>query len=197
MSTILSLDIALANTGVAVYEYVSNEQDFDIVPTEGFMFSSKAIPKKLPKGSYRAFESLGRYAEYFSKLLQTFMEYSPKLVFAEISSASQSATASAALAAANASLGAVTQIFDRVEYVWVSQNQVKKAILSDGKASKKEIINAAFQAAPKLFENYLSNRKTDKGEPLAKSEHIADAYAVYLAGINTLSEKEIRAIMET
>lgn len=168
---VLGIDPSLRNFGI-VYAEVQGSTLCDV----GFFQISSEMQKITPKyeGTFKRYLDLSRLLNQFCKeyLSATVVDK----VYMEISTGSQDIRAAQAMAISTY-VGA--QIVQKVglEYDLVTPRMLKKYLLQNSTAEKKDIIN------------YLSTRFPDLpwfrkgGKVLLKNEHLADALAVLLWGL--------------
>lgn len=109
--------------------------------------------------------------------------------FVEVPSGSLSAAAARALGIA---VGVIASC--PIPIIEVSQQEVKLALLNDKTASKDQMITAAMQMWPEA--KWLTTKRKGKVVPTKSNEHLADACACVVAGIETQEFKRIIALYE-
>ena len=172
----LSIDSSLAHTGIAVGEILPDGtftvETIDLWETE------KTKNKQVRASS----DTVARCRETFMYLQAWIRNIKPAIIFVETPSGSQSASGMK-------SYGATCQLIASLqpEPIEVTPTEVKIAALRNKTASKRDMINWAYNKYPELKGWEWNN----KGVLQDKNEHMADAIAIVHAGVQTPEFKKL------
>lgn len=172
----LSIDSSLSNTGIAAGEIYDKiiVQHIYLIQTE------KTKNKKVRASS----DTIARCRTTYDGVHNIIQKFKPDVIFAETPSGSQSASGMK-------SYGSTCQLIASISPppIEVTPDEVKKASVGRKDASKKEIIDWAYNLYPALKWRFY------KGNLQAKNEHMADAIAAIFAGIKTDEFKRLMSIV--
>jgi hypothetical protein len=186
----ISIDAAFANMGLASVELhlpINHHGTIELVCKRLLLVQTEGDEKKLVRKSS---SDLRRATELSGTLRAFAASEGAEIAFAEVPSGSQSAAAARALGIAVGVLGGCP-----VPIIEVSPMEVKRAVIANPKikVSKAYIIDWAAQRWPKA-EWLRSQTGKTKGRLIQDNEHLADAMAAVLAGINTPEFKRLVSI---
>ena len=179
----VAIDAAFAHMGLAAALITLEGSTIKVEGVDLRLISTEREGKKVVRKSS---DDLRR-AGMLHQGLCTFIKHHPgtTIAFAEVPSGSQSASAARALGIAVGVLGGCP-----LPIVEVSPMEVKRLFSKDGKRKvpKTEIIAWAMKQWPKL--PWLRHA----GKVTLANEHLADAMAVIMAGVETNEFKQLLAI---
>jgi Holliday junction resolvasome RuvABC endonuclease subunit len=166
----VSIDSSLANTGIAIGTI---EKDKSVKAEKIFLHETKKTTNKQVRASS---DSIARGRSTFMFLREILTTWKPDFIFVETPSGSQSS-------AGMKSYGMTCQLIAGLEPkpIEVTPDEVKKASVGKKTASKKEMMDWAYNLFPDL--EWDINKST--GQLKNKNEHMADAVAIVYAGIKT------------
>lgn len=118
-----------------------------------------------------------------------YLNEKPHLIFAEVPVGSQSARAMASYGLCVGVLGAIRAI--GIPFFEVTPNEVKMATVGTKTATKAQMIAYALREQPLANWPYLRGKLS-----AAKAEHMADAYAAIVAGLNTNEYLQLAAMQQ-
>lgn len=186
-SIVLCLDLALANTGVAVLELTPKEDSLLYVET---IHTEKSDKVTMRKAKIKVSEDEWRRTkELCSALNNVIAKYSPEHIFIECpTGGSKSAQAAKSMAIARGACCAVVTACN-VPVTLVTPFEAKKAATGDRTASKADVKEAAL----KQFHSFDGWIKGKRGQVVAgPNEHVYDAISVYMAGKLTQAYKDLK-----
>ena len=167
---ILSLDQSLTNTGYIV-------ADCGHVLAHGII-KTEAQKKKRNIGDMN--DKCRRTIDIIDAINKLVNEYRVKaMICEEYAGFSQSKSSSDALATSRTIVVAISRLLN-VPLQYIPAMDAKKALTNNKNASKVEMIEAAANVYPDVFKSYRSERSKSGWE--GKTEHLADAVGIYLAG---------------
>lgn len=185
---IVCLDLALANTGVAVVSLDVKDSliHVDTVHTE------KMDKTAMRKAKMRTSDDEWRRTkELVGALEKVFMDYDPAHVFIECpTGGSKSAQAAKSMAIARGAACAVISGFN-LPVTLVTPFEAKKAATGSSMASKNEVKQAALSVFPG-FNGWIKGKRGQVLE--GRNEHVYDAISVYLAATRTSQYKELKNV---
>lgn len=176
---IMSIDSSLANTGVAIGYYFNGEIEITSIDlTETVKDKSKMIRASS--------DTIIRCRQTYNFVMNIYNEFQPQIVFAETPSGSQNSSAMK-------SYGATCQLIATfpIPPIEVNPREVKLLSVGNDKATKKEMI----EWASKLYPNLKWDRNKN-GSLKNKNEHMADAIAIAISGIQTPQFKQLISLMQ-
>lgn len=177
---IIGIDSSLNNTGVAVGYYDSKTQQVTIekISLLENTDTNKAVKKQVRASTTTVKKCRNTY-EFISDIIKS---EEPKVIFAETPSGSKSFSA-------GKSYGTTCQLIGSIypEPLELTPTEVKKNSIGSQTASKKEIIQWAYNLWPNLTWNI--NKTT--GALKNKNEHMADAIAIIYAGVQDIQFKQL------
>ena len=186
--TILCLDLALANTGVAVIALDSPDR-LVFVETLQTVKLSKDILKKLKLKV--ADDEWARVGQLVTKLEEVIAKYAPSHIFIECpTGGSKSAQAAKSMALARGAACATTRFYN-IPVTLVSPFAAKKAATGEAKASKEQVKNVAKTLFPD-FTAWVTGKRGKVVE--GKNEHVYDALSVYVAAKLTKEYKDLKNV---
>lgn len=172
----LAIDSSLAHTGIAIGEILPDGsftvEAIDLHETE------KTKNKQVRASS----DTIKRCRETYEFLQGYIRNIKPAIIFVETPSGSQSASGMK-------SYGVTCQLIAALypEPIEVTPDEVKVAALNSKTASKRDMINWAYNKYPELKGWEWNN----KGILQDKNEHMADAIAIVHAGVQTPEFKKL------
>jgi Holliday junction resolvasome RuvABC endonuclease subunit len=166
----LSIDSSLANTGAAIGII---EKDKSVTVKGISLHETKKTSNKQIRASS---DTIQRGRSTFKFILAAIQYWQPDFIFVETPSGSQSS-------AGMKSYGMTCQLIAGLDPkpIEVTPDEVKKASVGNKTASKKEMMEWAYNLFPDL--EWDMNKST--GQLKNKNEHMADAIAIVYAGIKT------------
>lgn len=175
---ILSIDSSLANTGVAFCTY--NGVDLKVSSIRLFT-TSKSKVKTIRASS----DTIARCRGTFRFLMECIEEFDPGVIIAETPSGSQSA-------ASMRSYGATCQLLASLPIPPIEVTPIEVKTMSVGKknASKKEMIDWAYNLYPDLDWFWHGGKLQNK------NEHMADAIAIAYSGVGLPEFEKIESILK-
>ena len=174
---VLGIDPSLANTCIVVGEL--SDKGFSPI-TYKVISTEKTQTKQI-----RASSDLIDRCREIHRALEFFCEkYSPGMIFVETPSGSQSASAMKGYGVSCALIATL-----KPSPIEVTPTEVKMASVGVKTASKKEMIDWAFDKYPSV------GWECRNGYPLNRMEHLADALAVIEAGVRTPEFIRLRAAL--
>lgn len=182
---VLGMDPSFRNWGYAVgaYNVESGELHIDRLQ----LISTSPTKSK----SVRASSDDLRSAVVLHGALETVLEhYDPLVVFSEVPAGAQSATAAKGLGIA---VGVMASC--KKPLVQVTPNEVKLALTGNKKATKREMIEAAYRRYPDA-QGWRTREEGGAVVPVNEMEHLADAVGAIHAGIATPQFNEILAVVK-
>lgn len=184
---IVCLDLALANTGVAVLALGPDKDDLVWVDTIHTEKSDKATMRK--NKMKVSDDEWRRVTELVRALEQALMRWSPDHIFIECpTGGSKSAQAAKSMALARGAACAVIDGF-RTPVTLVTPFEAKKAATGISAASKQEVQKVVLAKFPN-FAGWITGKR---GQVLAgRNEHVYDALSVYMAATTTQPYKELK-----
>jgi len=188
---IVCLDLALANTGVAVLAINLTEDELLHVDT---IHTEKTDKAKLKKAKMRVSDDeWRRTTELAQSLEKLLMEYSPCHIFIECpTGGSKSAQAAKSMAIARGAACAVVDGF-KIPTTLVTPFEAKRAATGNMSASKEDV----KISVKTLFPNFEGWVKGKRGQVLeGKNEHVYDALSVYMAARTTNPYKELKNVRD-
>ena len=168
MIKFLSIDSSLANTGIAVGTTDGNKTDIEYI---GLITTEKDKSKKIRASS----DTISRCKKTYYTVHSIIDNYKPDVVFIETPSGSQNSSAMKSYGSTCMLIASI-----RPNPIQVTPNEVKEASVGKKTASKKEMIDWAYN----LYPNVAWDKNKD-GSLKNKNEHMADAIAITYAGIKT------------
>lgn len=173
---VVGLDPSFTNFGIAVGEYDLDDGTCNIERIEVI----QTAPVKKPRNG-KALDDLRRAHEIAHRVMEECED--ADIVASEIPAGSQSAKSSRALGIA---LGIVAAAAPYV--IPVSAGEAKLFLTGQRNASKEEMIDAATIVYPNLGWNTVT-RDGEQVITATKNEHMADAIAVLLRGLEKFEER--------
>jgi Holliday junction resolvasome RuvABC endonuclease subunit len=166
----LSIDSSLANTGAAIGII---EKDKSVTVKGISLHETKKTSNKQIRASS---DTIQRGRSTFKFISDAIESWGPDFIFVETPSGSQSS-------AGMKSYGMTCQLIAGLDPkpIEVTPDEVKKASVGNKTASKKEMMEWAYNLFPDL--EWDMNKST--GQLKNKNEHMADAIAIVYAGIKT------------
>lgn len=184
--TILCLDLALANTGVAVVSLGSPDK-LVFVDTLQTAKMDKTLMRQLKLKVADA--EWARVESLISQLEKVVNEFKPDHVFLECpTGGSKSAQAAKTMALARGAACGVTH-FANIPVSLVSPFSAKKAATGDSQASKEQVKGVAKALFPD-FKDWVKGKRGKIVE--GKNEHVYDALSVYMAAKATKEYKDLK-----
>lgn len=116
-----------------------------------------------------------------------YLKEEPHLIFAEVPVGSQSARAMASYGICVGLLGAIRAM--GIPFFEVTPNEVKMATVGIKTATKNQMIDFAMREQPNANWPMVRGKLSS-----AKAEHMADAYAAIVAGLQTNEYKQLAAM---
>jgi len=186
-SIIVCLDLALANTGIAVLAINPTEDELLYVDT---VHTEKTDKAKLKKAKMRVSDDeWRRTTELAQSLEKLLMEYSPCHIFIECpTGGSKSAQAAKSMAIARGAACAIIGGF-KIPTTLVTPFEAKRAATGSTSASKDQVKNSVVNQFPK-FNGWIKGKRGQILE--GKNEHVYDALSVYMAAKQTTIYKELK-----
>jgi len=184
---IVCLDLALANTGVAVLAVSPTEDDLLYVDT---IHTEKTDKTELKRAKLRvADDEWRRTTELAQSLERVLQEYLPRHIFIECpTGGSKSAQAAKSMAIARGAACAVVDGF-KIPVTLVTPFEAKRAATGNTSASKGDVKDSVKT----LFPNFNGWVKGKRGQVLeGKNEHVYDALSVYMAAKTTKAYKDLK-----
>lgn len=178
MMKFLAIDSSLRHTGIAVGFIDSNDnitvELIDLNNTE------KSTNKQVRASS----DTIDACRQNFKYLKKVIEEYKPQIIFAETPSGSQSSSGMK-------SYGATCQLLASLEpeIVEVTPHEVKMASVGKKTASKRDMIDWAYERHPGSQWTFF------KGKIKNDNEHMADAICIVYAGIKTRTYSQLKALL--
>jgi Holliday junction resolvasome RuvABC endonuclease subunit len=184
---IVCLDLALANTGVAVLALSPDKDDLLWVDT---IHTEKSDKATMRKGKMKVSDDeWRRVTELVRSLEQALMRWSPCHIFIECpTGGSKSAQAAKSMALARGAACAVIDGF-RTPVTLVTPFEAKKAATGVSAASKQDV-KKAMRAKFPTFDGWIVGKRGQVLE--GRNEHVYDALSVYMAATTTKSYKELK-----
>lgn len=188
---IICLDLALANTGVAVLELDSCGDKLLKVNT---IHTEKSDQSTLRKAKMKVSDDEWRRTKELAEALNDLLrEYKPSHVFIECpTGGSKSAQAAKSMAIARGAACAVISSRN-MPVTLVTPFEAKRAATGNTTASKSEVKTAVKQLFPK-FDGWIKGKRGQVVE--GPNEHIYDALSVYMAAKNTKTYKELKNVSD-
>jgi Holliday junction resolvasome RuvABC endonuclease subunit len=184
---IVCLDLALANTGVAVLALSPDKDELLWVDTIHTEKSDKATMRKSKMKV--SDDEWRRTTELVRSLEQTFMKWSPCHIFVECpTGGSKSAQAAKSMAMARGAACALIDGF-KTPVTLVTPFEAKKAATGVSAASKQEVKQAMLAQFPG-FKGWITGKRGQILE--GRNEHVYDALSVYMAATTTKPYKELK-----
>lgn len=173
----MSIDPSLAHTAIVVGELIDEE----LFLIKWLQIDTEKTKEKSVRSSS---DLVSRCSEIFTKVQDIVKQESPKIIFAETPSGSQSYSGALSYAISCYTIATINP-----QPIQVTPIEVKKLSIGSKTASKVEIINYVN----KKFPNFL---KTDKnGNPYKNMEHVADAVCIAEAGLKTKIFEQIKKLL--
>lgn len=175
----ISIDSSLAHTGVAIGNIVDGKIDV----TKILLHSTEKTDNKQVRASSDTITRCRSTVQFISQIL---IDEDPVVIFVETPSGSQSANGMK-------SYGATCQLIAMLspDPVEVTPMETKLASVGSKTASKRDIINWAYNIYPALKDQWVYHGCTLQ----AKNEHMADAIAIAHAGIRTTEFRKLIKIL--
>jgi len=186
--TILGIDPALANTGIAVMRFNLETSELELDALSLLETAPSKDGKKVRKSS----DDLDRMLTLHAGVQGAISMFSPAFVVAEVPSGTQSARASFSNGGCCMMLAAVQYV---VPLIQVSPTEVKVASVGHKHAAKEEMIEWAVGKYPAA--QWLTVKRKGQMELVAKNEHLADAVAAVHAGIKTQQFLSAAAVLRS
>ena len=186
-STIVCLDLALANTGVAVISVGPTSDTLFHVDTVHTEKSDKSVMRKLKMKT--SDDEWRRTKELVTALEKLLLDNKPRHVFIECpTGGSKSAQAAKSMAMARGAACAVISNL-KIPVTLVTPFEAKKAATGESSASKDQVKNSVIKEFP-LFTGWIKGKRGQVLE--GRNEHVYDALSVYMAAKQTTIYKEIK-----
>ena len=187
--TILCLDLALANTGVAVLQVTPTEDTLLQVQT---VHTEKSDTATLRKAKLKISDDEWRRTKELADSLKGFInKYAPAHIFIECpTGGSKSAQAAKSMAIARGAACAVISSMN-VPVTLVTPFEAKRAATGNTTASKDEVKQAVKKLFPK-FDGWIKGKRGQVVE--GPNEHVYDALSVYMAAKTTKVYKELKNV---
>lgn len=180
-SVIICLDLALANTGVAVLSVHKDKKD-ELLHVET-IHTDKSKKLKVSDDEWR------RTQELVDGLEKTIKQYNPVHVFIECpTGGSKSASAARSMAVARGAACACLRSLQKPATL-ISPFEAKLAATGNKLAEKSDVKSAVKKEFPD-FKGWVLGKRGNIVEGL--NEHVYDALSVYMAARNTLPYKELK-----
>lgn len=188
---IVCLDLALANTGVALIciDCIDGKDSLIQVDTVHTEKSDQAAMRKAKMRT--SDDEWRRTKELVQALEKLFMDHPVDHVFIECpTGGSKSAQAAKSMALARGAACAVISAFN-LPVTLVTPFEAKKAATGSSSASKDEV----KQAVKAVFPEFNGWIKGKRGQVLeGRNEHVYDAISVYMAATRTNQYKELKNV---
>lgn len=184
---IVCLDLALANTGVAVLSISPAKDELLYVDT---IHTEKTDKTELKRAKMRVSDDeWRRTTELVQSLEKILLEHLPCHIFIECpTGGSKSAQAAKSMAIARGAACAVVDGF-KIPVTLVTPFEAKRAATGSTSASKGDVKTSVKT----LFPNFNGWVKGKRGQVLeGKNEHVYDALSVYMAARTTNAYKELK-----
>jgi Holliday junction resolvasome RuvABC endonuclease subunit len=186
-SIIVCLDLALANTGVAVISVGSASDTLLHVDTIHTEKSDKSVMRKLKIRT--SDDEWRRTKELVTALEKLLLDNKPRHVFIECpTGGSKNAQAAKSMAIARGAACAVMSNF-KIPVTLVTPFEAKKAATGENSASKNQVKSSVIKEFP-LFTGWIKGKRGQVLE--GRNEHVYDALSVYTAAKQTTIYKEIK-----
>lgn len=185
--TILGIDPALANTGLARMIY--DIQDGELRLLELRLLQT--APSKEGKAVRKSSDDLERMSVLHAGVMTAIKDWNPAFAVGEVPSGTQSARGSFSNGGCCMLLAAVR---DAVPLIQVNPTEVKMASVGHKHAAKEEVIEWATRKWP--LANWLTRKSKGELKLLLDNEHLADACAAVAAGIKTSQFSQAMALMK-
>lgn len=185
---VVCLDLALANTGIAVLRlFPQGEDELVWVNTVHTEKSSKSVMRKANMRSSE--DEWRRVKELCIALGIVLLEYKPAHVFIEVSTGgSKSAQAAKSMAVSRgAACAVITQ--SNLPCTLVTPFEAKRAATGNMVASKDEVKQAMLAKFP-AFQGWVKGKSGKIVQGL--NEHVYDALSVYMAAKDSKFYKELK-----
>lgn len=184
---IVCLDLALANTGVAVLSVGSHKDILLFVDT---IHTEKTDKNALKKAKMRvADDEWRRTTELVQSLEKVLLEYLPCHIFIECpTGGSKSAQAAKSMAIARGAACAVVDGF-KIPVTLVTPFEAKRAATGSTAASKGDVKSSVKNLFPD-FNGWVKGKRGQVVE--GRNEHVYDALSVYMAAKGTNAYKELK-----
>ncbi len=175
----IAIDSSLANTGVAMGTIDSNG---NIIMTSINLIQTEKTKNKQVRASS---DTINRCRKTYTELVSMIEIFKPGVIFIETPSGSQNASGMK-------SYGATCQLIGTLKPIpiEVTPHEVKMASVGKKTASKKDMIEWAYNLYPNLEWD-----KNKDGTLKNKNEHMADAIAVVYAGKKIPEFERLRHIL--
>ena len=186
-STIICLDLALANTGVAVLSVSPQKDELVKVHT---IHTEKSDTAALRKAKMKISDDEWRRTKELSDSLKSLIcEFKPAHIFIECpTGGSKSAQAAKSMAIARGAACAVISSLS-IPVTLVTPFEAKRAATGSTSASKDEVKNSV----KKLFPEFTGWLKGKRGQVVeGPNEHVYDALSVYMAAKSTKHYKDLK-----
>jgi Holliday junction resolvasome RuvABC endonuclease subunit len=183
---IMGVDPSLRNTGIAIGEFCTTRGELDIIALR--LFETEGSKQKTVRKSS---DDLARMTVLHTGVVTMMQEYGPAFAVGEVPTGAQSARASFSNGACCMLFAAVQ---DRIPLIQVNPTEVKFAAVGHKFAAKEELIEWATTKWPGA--PWLRARGKSNGALVAANEHLADACAAIVAGINTQQFKQATAMLQ-
>lgn len=171
MINIMSLDVGLCNTGIAV---IRLDSELTLIHTDNI----KTETEHKKRGIYKTDDTLRRIGIILEGMLETAREFQPKAMVAELPvGGGQSASACEAMGIAKAVCACFSHLME-LPLFNVKPDDVKMVAAGRRNASKVEVQDAVSNWYPELRrDKRWRNRK--RRVWVGKFEHVADAIAAF------------------
>lgn len=164
-ATVLCLDVAFANTGVAVF-----------CPRRERFIHAEVIttgPSKLSKAVYAVDDYQRRSAELFSRLDTIMVRHGCRKIVAEMPTGGSKSSRAASMMAMASAIVFCLSISRKVPLVCMRPSQTKALVRPKGEVSKQEVQDLVRASYPHGAESLWPKN--------ASREHVADAMACWMA----------------
>lgn len=188
-TTIVCLDLALANTGVAVLQIDSLEDSLLQVET---VHTEKSDAATLRKAKMKVSDDEWRRTKELAQAIKgLIVKHKPAHIFIECpTGGSKSAQAAKSMAIARGAACAVITSMN-IPVTLVTPFEAKRAATGNTTASKSEVKQAVKKLFPK-FDGWVKGKRGQVVE--GPNEHVYDALSVYMAAKNTKIYKELKNV---
>lgn len=185
--TVICLDLALANTGVAVLSIGPDKDDLVKVQT---IHTEKSDPSTLRKAKMKVSDDEWRRTKELADSLKSLIsEFKPAHIFIECpTGGSKSAQAAKSMAIARGAACAVISSMG-IPVTLVTPFEAKRAATGNTTASKDEVKHAVKRLFPS-FNGWIKGKRGQVVE--GPNEHVYDALSVYMAAKSSNPYKELK-----
>lgn len=181
MIKFISIDTSLRNTGVAIGRTNGTDVSIDKI----YLHETQKSTNKQVRASS---DTIDRCRSTYNFVDSVIKEEDPAVIFVETPSGSQSASGMK-------SYGVTCQLIGSINPppIEVTPDEVKKASIGRKNASKRQIIEWAYNKYSKL--SWLTKKQKGVVSLIDKNEHMADAIAIVYAGIKTNQFQQLLTLL--